>query len=427
MTPERWQQVTEIFHAALARDPRDRADFVAEACAGDEQLRREVASMLAQPMATDGFLDRLAFSGTPTHDRIDASVLAGRRLGPYHIEELIGSGGMGDVYRARDTKLGRAVAIKILPRAFTNDPERLARFEREARVLAALNHPHIGAIYGFEEADQLRGLVLELVPGDTLATRLQRGPIGVAETLAIARQIVDALDAAHEKGIVHRDLKPANIKITPEGTVKVLDFGLAKLEPDAREAEANRVRSQSDLPQAPGITLNGTEPGLILGTAPYMSPEQARGQSVDKRADIWAFGCVLFVMLSGREAFGRGTISDTLVAVLQREPEWSALPPMHNGLRLLLQRCLEKDPRRRLRDIGDARLDLDHSSGGATSPDKEASPSARRASPMLWSAGVAVALVTAAGKLARWLSECGTNRKPARERALYPTHGLPGC
>ena len=169
MTPERWQQITEIFHAALARDPRDRADFVAEACAGDEHVRREVESMLAQPMATDGFLDRLAFSGTPTHDRIEASVLAGRRLGPYHIEELIGSGGMGDVYRARDTKLGRAVAIKILPRAFTNDPERLARFEREARVLAALNHPHIGAIYGFEEADQLRGLVLELVAGETLA------------------------------------------------------------------------------------------------------------------------------------------------------------------------------------------------------------------------------------------------------------------
>jgi serine/threonine protein kinase/Tol biopolymer transport system component len=400
VTPERWQQISEIFHAALARDPRDRADFVAEACAGDDQVRREVESMLAQPMATDGFLDRVAFSGAPTHDRMEASVLAGRRLGPYHIEALIGSGGMGDVYRARDTKLGRAVAIKILPRAFTNDPDRLARFEREARVLAALNHPHIGAIYGFEEADQLRGLVLELVPGETLATRLQRGPIGVAETLAIARQIVDALDAAHEKGIVHRDLKPANIKITPEGTVKVLDFGLAKLEPDAREAEANRVRLQSDLPKAPAITLNGSEPGLILGTAPYMSPEQVRGQSVDKRADIWAFGCVLFVMLTGREAFGRGTISDTLVAVLQREPEWSALPPMHRALRLLLQRCLEKDPRRRLRDIGDARLDLDHSSGAAASPDKETGPSAHRASPMLWSAGVAVALVAAA---ASWL------------------------
>ena len=199
------------------------------------------------------------------------------------------------MYRARDTKLGRDVAIKFLPRVFTNDPERLARFEREARVLAALNHPHIGAIYGFEEADGVRGLVLELVPGETLAARLLRGPIPLPEALTIARQITDALDAAHEKGIVHRDLKPANIKITPDGTVKVLDFGSGEV-----RGSPSRRRSRTVSVSAPTITIDGTEAGRILGTAAYMSPEQTRGQPVDKRADIWAFGCVLFEMLTGR-------------------------------------------------------------------------------------------------------------------------------
>jgi serine/threonine protein kinase/Tol biopolymer transport system component len=398
VTPERWRQITEVFHAALTRDAGDRAAFLVEVCAGDEEVRREVESMLAQPNLSDGFLDGLSFAAIPTLDGIGASVLAGRRFGPYQIEARIGAGGMGEVYRARDMKLGRDVAIKILRALFTNDPQWLARFEREARLLASLNHPHIGAIYGFEEADGVGALVLELVPGETLAARLQRGPIPVTEALTIARQITDALDAAHEKGIVHRDLKPANIKITPDGTVKVLDFGLAKL--DVRAPDERRVPIGSDPPRTPMITIDGTEAGLILGTAAYMSPEQARGHAVDKRGDIWAFGCVLFEMLAGRAAFGGDTISDTLVAVLQSEPEWTALPAMPTAVRRLLQHCLEKDPRRRLRDIGDARHELDHSGRGAAGEEEKARPSPQRLSRVWWPAVVALALVTAA---ASWL------------------------
>lgn len=278
--------------------------------------------------------------------------LVGRRIGVYQTQALLGAGGMGEVYRARDTKLGRDVAIKILPRAFTTNHERLARFEREARMLASLNHPHIGAIYGVEEAEGVRALVLELVEGDTLADRIQPGPLRVSEALTIARQIADALDAAHEKGIVHRDLKPANIKVTPDGVVKVLDFGLAK-------AVAGDGAS-SNLTQSPTVTMGGTREGIILGTAPYMSPEQARGQPVDKRTDIWAFGCVLYEMLTGHAAFPGHTISDTIAAILEREPDWQALPEsLPRSVRRVLQRCLDKDAKRRLRDIGDARSDLE--------------------------------------------------------------------
>ena len=288
----------------------------------------------------------------------------GQALGPYVISAQIGEGGMGEVYRARDSKLGRDVAIKILPRAFTADPDRLARFEREARMLASLNHPHIGAIYGVEELDGAPALVLEMVEGETLADKLDgeeaRGeglPIPVA--LAIARQIADALDAAHERGIVHRDLKPANIKITPAGTVKVLDFGLAKVV--AGDA------SSPELSRNPTMTVGGTRDGMILGTAAYMSPEQARGQAVDKRTDIWAFGCVLYELLTGRPAFARATISDTIAAVLTDEPDWTALPrSTPTCLSRVLRRCLEKDPTRRLRDIGDARVEL--AAGDETPP-----------------------------------------------------------
>jgi serine/threonine protein kinase/Tol biopolymer transport system component len=392
VTPERWRQITELFHAALERDARDRAAFLAEACAGDDGVRREVESMLAQPASSGGFLDGPAFDGAPTLDGMEGPVLTGRPFGLYQMQARIGAGGMGEVYRARDTKLGRDVAIKVLPRAFTNDPERLARFEREARLLAALNHPHIGAIYGLEEADGVRGLVLELVPGETLAARLHRGPLLLAETLAIARQITDALDTAHERGIVHRDLKPANIKITPDGTVKVLDFGLAKF--DVRGSDDGGLRPQSDLPWAPRTPSDGTEAGRILGTTAYMSPEQTRGQSVDKRTDIWAFGCVLYEMLTGRAAFGSGTTSDTIAAILQSEPEWSALPAaIPSTLRRLLQHCLEKDPRRRLRDIGDVRLELDHAT---VSQEEEAGPSPQRLSGVQWAVVAVLALVAVA-------------------------------
>src|SRR6266852_5952284 len=287
---------------------------------------------------------------------------AGTRLGPYEIQAPLGAGGMGEVYRARDTKLGRDVAIKILPQIFTSDPERLARFEREARMLAALNHPYIGAIYGIEEAKSVHALVLELVEGDTLGERLRRGPLSVTDAVAIARQIAEALESAHGRGIIHRDLKPANVKITTDGKVKVLDFGLAK----AVVSDA----AGPDPSQSPTVTLNGTLNGAILGTAAYMSPEQARGKTIDKRTDIWAFGCVLYEMLTGCRAFPGDTASDTIAAILEREPRWDGLPDVTPAaVRHLLRRCLEKDPKRRLRDIGDARLELDEALSSAARAD----------------------------------------------------------
>jgi hypothetical protein len=285
------------------------------------------------------------------------SLAIGARLGPYEIQSAIDAGGMGEVYRARDTKLRRYVAVKILPSSFALDPNRVRRFEREARLLAALNHPHIGAIYGFEESEGIRGLVLELVDGPTLADQIATGPLPLKEALNIARQIAEALEAAHKKGIIHRDLKPANIKITHDGNVKVLDFGLAKAFVGAGARSAGL-----DLSQSPTLTRTERRPDGIVGTPAYMSPEQARGQTVDKRTDIWAFGCVLFEMLSGRAAFARETISDTIAAILEREPDWGALPlTTPPSLRRLLQRGLEKDPNGRLRDIADVRFAIEDS------------------------------------------------------------------
>ena len=268
--------------------------------------------------------------------------MIGETLAHYRVEEKLGAGGMGEVYRAADTKLHRDVAIKVLPPEFSGDPERIARFEREAQVLASLNHPNIAAIYGLEESGDLHYLVLEYVPGETLA-----GPLPAGEALRIAHQITDALEAAHEKGIMHRDLKPANIKVTPEGKVKVLDFGLAK-------AFAGDPARQ-DPSQSPTMSASPTRVGVIMGTAAYMSPEQASARPLDRRTDIWSFGCVLYELLSGRQAFGCQTLSDTLSAVLSREPDWTRLPASAPpGVERLLRRCLQKDPSRRLRDIGDA-------------------------------------------------------------------------
>jgi Tol biopolymer transport system component len=271
-------------------------------------------------------------------------IAPGTRLGPYEILSAIGAGGMGEVYRARDTKLNRDVALKILPVAFTSDPDRLARFTREAQTLAALNHPNIAHIHGLEESGGLRALVMELVEGEDLAQRLVRGPIPLDEALPIARQIAEALEAAHEQGIIHRDLKPANIKVRPDGAVKVLDFGLAKaLDP---------TPSSPNVTNSPTITTPAmTQAGVILGTAAYMSPEQARGKAVDKRADIWAFGVVLYEMLTGQRLFEGETVSDTLIDVASKEPDWDRVP---KTVQRMLRRCLEKDPRKRLRDIGDA-------------------------------------------------------------------------
>ena len=279
------------------------------------------------------------------------ALTVGSRLGHYEVTALIGEGGMGQVYRATDTTLDRDVALKVLPDAFTADPDRLARFEREAKVLASLNHPNIGAIYGLEKSGDTRALVLELIEGPTLADRIKRGPIPLDEALPIAKQIAEALEAAHEAGVIHRDLKPANIKVRNDGTVKVLDFGLAKaLDP----------HPEGDPSQSPTLTAAATQMGVIMGTAAYMSPEQARGKPVDKRADIWAFGCVLYEMLTGQMAFQGEDVSLTLSAVLQREPEWTVLPPsVAPELNAYLRRCLQKDPRQRVQAIGDVRLAME--------------------------------------------------------------------
>ncbi len=315
------------------------------------------------------------------------ALTSGTKLGPYEIVAPLGAGGMGEVYRARDTKLGRDVALKLLPPLFTADADRVARFEREARLLASLNHPHIGAIYGFEDGGTVPALVLELVEGDTLDDRLRRGPLPLSEALTVAQQIADALDAAHRAGIIHRDLKPSNIKITPDGVVKVLDFGLAK---DLGVEESGPDMSKS-------LTMTGGETivGVILGTAAYMSPEQARGQPVDKRTDIWAFGCVLFEMLTGSSAFGRQTVTDTVVAVVGAEPEWKSLPADTPGsVRRLLTRCLKKDARRRLHDIADARIEIEETM--ATPAEPAPAPTRRRWSRVAFSAlllAVATAIV----------------------------------
>ncbi len=276
----------------------------------------------------------------------------GTRLGPYEIVAPLGAGGMGEVYRARDTRLGREVALKVLPEAFARDAERLARFRGEAQVLASLNHPNIAAIYGFEDSGAARALVMELVEGPTLAERIKGGTISLDEALPIAKQICEALEYAHEHGIVHRDLKPANIKITNNDAVKILDFGLAK----ALEGDPASI----DISSSPTITRMATQAGIILGTAAYMSPEQAKGKSVDRRTDIWAFGCVLYEMLTGKMAFTGETVTDTLAAVIRAEPEWSAIPASTpSRIRDLLQRCLKKDARQRLQSIGDARITID--------------------------------------------------------------------
>src|SRR6476620_6694964 len=283
-------------------------------------------------------------------------LIARTRVGAYEILSALGAGGMGEVYRARDTKLGRDVALKVIPDTFALDPDRLARFKREAQVLASLNHPHIAAIYGFEDSGETHALVLELVEGETLADRIARGAIPLDEALPIARQIAEALEAAHEQRIIHRDLKPANIKVRSDGTVKVLDFGLAKaMDP----AGASAV----DIANSPTLTAHATALGMIMGTAAYMAPEQAKGRPVDTRADIWAFGCVLYEMLTGRRAFEGEDVSSILAAVIQSEPRWDRVPA---SVRRLLESCLEKDPRRRLRDIGDVWKLLDDGSAVAS-------------------------------------------------------------
>ena len=295
------------------------------------------------------------------------SLAPGSRFGSFEISSPLGAGGMGEIYRARDTRLDRQVAIKVLLDSFARDPERLARFEREARLLASLNHPHIAQIYGVEESAGTTALVIELVEGPTLADRIARGALPIDEAVPIARQIADALEAAHEQGVIHRDLKPANIKVRPDGTVKVLDFGLAKLHDAGSSGEIQATGPVAFAEPQTVMSPAMTQAGIILGTAAYMSPEQARGKAVDERADIWAFGAVLFEMLTGRRAIGSAdTVSDAIAAVLATEPDWTALPPQTpEPVKRLLRRCLSKDVTRRLRHAGDARIELDDALTGA--------------------------------------------------------------
>src|SRR2546425_518160 len=358
MTPERWRRIEQLCQAALERDRTLRGAFLEEACAGDEELQREVESLLAQERQVGSFLEASPLEDLAAQEAQAAirfgsdsaqSALVGEQLGSYSIRSLVAKGGMGEVYCARDTKLGRDVALKILPSSFARDPDRLARFRREARLLASLNHPHIAAIYGMEESGGVHCLVMELVPGETLAGT---GPLPLEKALTICRQIAEGLEEAHRKNITHRDIKPANIKVTPEGVAKILDFGLAKV--------LAWEQSQVDLSELPTASAVATEEGRILGTPGYMSPEQVRGKAVDKQTDIWAFGCVLYELLTGRHAFQRDTLTDTIAAVLEREPDWQALAPaMPAAVRDLLRRCLQKDKDRRLRDIGDARIEIE--------------------------------------------------------------------
>jgi serine/threonine protein kinase len=369
---DRWPRVKDIFHSALARAPHERATFVREECREDSALREGVESLLAAHADAEGFAEipaiaALAQAAADAGPTVAAELAPGFALGPYVILGPLGTGAMGEVYRARDTRLARDVAVKVLPAAFSVDTERIARLEQEARLLATLNHPHIATIHSLEVSNGVCALVMELIEGPTLAEHLAGRALPMNRTLEIARQIADALAAAHGKGIVHRDLKPANIKLTGAGAVKILDFGLA----------------QAIRPDDPDVTMRDEVrvpigEGLVAGTPAYMSPEQARGERVDQRADVWAFGCVLYEMLAGQRAFGGTTISETLGAVLEREPDWQALPQtVPHGIRRLLRRCLEQDPNRRLHHMADARIEIEDA-GRQGADDSPATPARPR-------------------------------------------------
>jgi serine/threonine protein kinase/Tol biopolymer transport system component len=380
VTDERWARVKALFQAAVERPAAERNAFLAAATTGDDELRREVESLLASDTGDVSFLDRLPLAAKavladsrtspPTaglnqsHPVLElghrsgsaqepTQSFVGQKLGSYQVLSKIGEGGMGEVYRAKDTKLRRDVAVKVLPRAFARDPERLARFEREAQILASLNHKNIAAIYGLEESNGVHFLVLELVEGETFAERIERhGPLPLEKALVLSQQVAEALEYAHKKAITHRDIKPANLKVTPDGEVKVLDFGLAKIfEGD---------QAGLDLSKLPALGPAPTLDGQIVGTPAYMSPEQVRGQQVDKQSDIWAFGCVLYALLTGKQAFRGETIPDTISKVLDGEPDRKALPPSTpSNVHSLLRRCLQKDANRRLHDIADARIEIE--------------------------------------------------------------------
>jgi eukaryotic-like serine/threonine-protein kinase len=407
MNAQRHQKIGELYHGALDLAPERRADFLRMACAGDEDLLQEVQSLLAAHHEARDFISTPAIevvaaalakeqSGLPA-----AASTSLRRIGPYQLVSLLGRGGMGEVYRAHDARLGRDVAVKILPERLALDAQHLARFEREARVLASLNHPNIAALYGIEEARGGQALVMELVEGVTLADRLGSGKIPMREVLTIASQIAEALEAAHEQGIIHRDLKPANISVRPDGTVKVLDFGLAKaVDRDGREGVMAGITASSAV-------------GSVLGTAAYMSPEQARGGTVDRQTDVWAFGCVLYEMLTGQRAFAGESVSDVIARIIERDPDFDALPAATPpAVRLLVRRCLQKNVRDRLRHIGDAVLELrDLRPADDVAPDTPSK--AAVANGRLWLAAGAIALAVLAGVAGWVLALRSTSKSPA--------------
>ena len=396
MAPERAREVERICQAALERPASERAGFLGDACAGDEQLRRDVERLLAHDDAASTFLETPAVAmAARSMARTDDTFEPGKRFGPYTIVSRLGAGGMGEVYRGRDTTLGREVALKVLPTLLTSDTEMLARFEREARVLAALNHPNIATIYGIEHVDGVHALILEVIEGPTLAGRLQRTRLSLTEALGLARQIAVALEAAHENGIVHRDLKPANIKIRPDGVVKVLDFGLATVVTSADGRVSDRAVSDP-----PTMSLDRSHVGTVLGTAAYMSPEQARGERVDRRADIWAFGVVLYEMLTGRAGFDGATTVEVLSNVLKTEPDWTALPSdTPPAIRSLLRRMLQKDAARRQRDIADARFQIEEALSEPAPVSAATRPTAKAANRTLMWIAILVGVAAAAGLL----------------------------
>ena len=351
MKQELWRKVEEVFHAALERTPGARQTFLDEICGADTDLRRQVERLLAKDEQARSFLEVPALANVTTRLTAPESLL-GKQVGPYHVVSPLGAGGMGEVYRAHDGKLGRDVALKTLPHEFARDPERLSRLRREARTLASLNHPNIAAIYGLEECEDVDCLVMELVDGEMLC-----GPLPIQTALERASQVAAALEAAHDKGIIHRDLKPGNVKVTPQGRVKVLDFGLAKA--------IWGPEGSPDLLQLVTVTGVGSVAGQVVGTPGYMSPEQARGGNIDKRTDIWAFGCLLYELLTGKRAFPGETLQDTIAAVLEREPNWQTLPAKTpTRVRELLRQCLQKDTDRRLHNIADARRMIDEAQRG---------------------------------------------------------------
>jgi eukaryotic-like serine/threonine-protein kinase len=344
MSSSGWKRIEDIFHQALDRPPDEREAFLRDACRDDSELGREVASLLAQVGKDEDFMDRSAMDvEAEAIAEQPSGRLSGRVIAHYHIASLVGHGGMAEVYRAHDTHLDRDVAVKVLLGSSSLNAESLARFQREAKLLASVTHPNVASVYGFERADDLWALIMELIEGETLADRIQRKPLEIDEALRIAADIAAALEAAHARDIIHRDLKPSNVRIASDGTVKVLDFGLAKILQQTNQPDERR---QTFFTQ-----------GLpILGTVAYMSPEQARGRMVDKRTDVWAWGCVLYEMLTGRRAFEGSTWTDTIARIAGENPDWEKLPiSTPAAVRNLLKDCLEKDPERRLRDIAEVR------------------------------------------------------------------------